>query len=331
MPDSSTHRPGGMSALSSPFPSRPNPMTYQSANEAKANFDNVYTAPTPHAYIATMASKGYEIGEQARPYCTAAAELLRERNGEAWPVQMLDVGCSYGVGSAFIKYGCSFDEMVAFYAARAPKEYQEACDAMRMWLNVVPQVCDVRAVGLDSSAPAIRFGVEAGLLDGGIDRDFEQEGAVPTEEERAWFRSCNLMISTGAIGYVSERTLGVVLRDLGQDYPGDWGPFGVVTILRMFDNEPIVNVFEDNGYRFGPVPGVRLPQRRFESDREREKVLSVLHDRGLDTREWEDDGRHYADLYVAAPPPQFELLLEHMQKTHTVREAEAEVGGYIQR
>ena len=91
---------------------------YETANDAKASFDDVYTAPTPHGYIAAMAKNGYQIGEQARPYCVAAANLLRARNGDAWPVQMLDVGCSYGIGSAFVKYKCSFDEMVAFFATR---------------------------------------------------------------------------------------------------------------------------------------------------------------------------------------------------------------------
>ena len=145
-------------------------MSYDAENQAKASFDNVYTAPTPHAYIAAMARNGYEIGEQARPYCTAAAELLRQRNRDAWPVQMLDVGCSYGMGAAFVRFGCSFDEMVAFFSSRAPKERHAACEAMRMWLNVTPPVCDVRTVGLDSSEPAIRFAVDAGLLDGGLAR-----------------------------------------------------------------------------------------------------------------------------------------------------------------
>ena len=87
--------------------------TYGEGNEAKAGFDDVYTAPTPHAYIASMARHEYEIGEQARPYCVAAAELLREKTADAWPVQMLDLGCSYGIGAAFVRYGCSFDEFVS--------------------------------------------------------------------------------------------------------------------------------------------------------------------------------------------------------------------------
>lgn len=305
-------------------------MTYDTANDAKATFDDVYEALTPHAYIAAMATNGYEIGEQARPYCVAAAELLRERNPGPWPVQMLDVGCSYGIGSAFVKYGCSFDEMVAFFASRAPHEYRAACDATRAWLNIVPPTCDVRAVGLDSSAPAIRFAVDSGLLDGGLARNFEEPGAVPSDEDTAWIRSCNLLISTGAIGYVTDRTLGAVLAHLGKDYPGDSGPFAVVTILRMFDVAPIEAAFQERGLSFGPVPGVRLPQRRFTDAEERQKVLSVLHDRAIDTRDWEEQGRHFADLYLAAPPHKFGVLLERMRETHA-RGRETEVAGYIRR
>jgi len=306
-------------------------MSYDDANQAKASFDDVYDAPTPHAYIISMSRHGYEIGEQARPYCTAAAELLRDRNGDAWPVQMLDIGCSYGIGSAFVKYGCSFDEMVAFFSTRAPREYHACCEATRMWLNITPPVCDVRGVGLDRSSNAIRFAVEAGLLDGGIAKDFEDEAIAPQSEDRSWFRSCNLLISTGAIGYVTDRTLDFVLQDLGRDHPSDFGPLAVTTILRLFELEPIREVFERNGFRFGTVPGALLPQRRFVDDAERQGILDVLHGRGVDTRGLEDEGRQFAQLCIAAPKPMYPALLERMNATHEQRRHPELVHGYIQR
>ena len=313
------------------LPKRNNEMTFETANEAKAAFDDVYTAETPHAYIASMAKVGYQIGEQARPYCTGAAELLRESNGETLPVQMLDVGCSYGMGSAFVKYGCSFDEMVAFFASRAPTEYVAACEATRMWLHVTPPACDVRCVGLDSSAPAIRFALDADLLDGGLAKDFEDSKTSPTPEDRAWFRSCNLMISTGAIGYVTEKTLDVVLRDLGRDNPAPVGPFAILTILRMFEHAAIKDVFGKHGFRFGVVPDVRLPQRRFVDDAEQQKVLALLHQKGIDTYGWEDQGKQFADLYIAARPENFDALFERMR---SIRSAVANGSGatsYIRR
>lgn len=306
-------------------------MDYEKQNEAKADFDDAYLAETPHRYIEQMARHGYQIGEQARPFCAAAADLLREKNGEAWPVQMLDIGCSYGIGSAFIRFGCSFDEIVAFFSSRAPHDYRAACEAMRTWLNVTPPACDVRCVGLDSSAPAIRYAVEAGLLDGGIARSFEEDAAQPTDEEIAWFRSCNLLICTGAIGYITEKTLDIVLMHLGRDYPAEFGPFVVVTILRMFDAAPIAESFERNGFQFERVPETRLPQRRFTDDEERSGVLAALAERGIDTTGWEDQGKHYADLFIAAPPEQSGLLLEQMIRTRNEVEGQEASPGYIRR
>jgi carnitine O-acetyltransferase len=244
---------------------------------------------------------------------------------------MLDVGCSYGLGSAFVKYGCSFDEMVAFFSSRAPTQYHAACETMRMWLNIAPPACDVRCVGLDSSEPAIRFAVDAGLLDGGIARNFENDEVTPTEGELAWFRSCNLMISTGAIGYVTEKTLDVILIHIGKDNPGEFGPFSVVTILRMFDPSPIGDVFEKYGYKFGAVPGVRLPQRTFVDQEERHKVISLLKEREIDTSGLEDRGKLYAGLFIASPPDQFPALQKWMITTHSACVRESEKIGYIRR
>ena len=293
-------------------------MTYETENNANACFDDVYTAPTPHAYIAMMAKNGYEIGEQARPYCLAAAELLKDHTEDAWPVQMLDIGCSYGMGSAFVKYGCSFDEMVAFFATRVPQDPRSACDAMRAWLNVTPTPYDVRCVGLDSSKPAIRFAMRAGLLDGGIARDFENPEITPNAEERSWLRSCNLLISTGAIGYVTDRTMAHVVRHAGKGHPSEFGPLAVLTILRMFDATPIRDVFEKHDFRFEKVPEVMLEQRRFRDESERTSVLKILHDKSIDTREWEEQGKQFAELFIAAKPHHFPELLEKMNETYSM-------------
>lgn len=292
-------------------------LKFAAENKAKTSFDDVYTAPTPHHYIAMMARNGYEIGEQARPYCNAAVELLNEHSPAAWPVQMLDIGCSYGMGSSFVKHGCSFDEMVAFFSTRAPEEYGAACQAVRNWINATTVNHDLRCVGLDSSVPAIKFALESGLLDGAITSDLEDSKTIPTEEERAWLGSCNFVMSTGAIGYVTERTMEKVLHDLGSSHPSNFGPIGVFTVLRLFEVEQIRKAFEDAGYVFEKVPNIMLPQRKFTDKREQAEVLKVLHDRRIDTSKWEDLGKQYAELFICAKPEHFDAVLQKMQETHS--------------
>ena len=303
---------------------------YTTENKAKADFDSVYLAKTPHSYIATMAENGYEIGERARPFCCAAVSLLQEKNGDAWPTQLLDIGCSYGIGSAFVKYNCTFDELVAFFSSRAPTDYTAVCEATRQWINVTAPEYEVRCVGLDSSEPAIRFAVDAGLLDGGLARDFENN-SEPDKDDKDWFCGCNMLMSTGAIGYITERTLDVVLNDLGKSHSGSFGPIAVMTILRMFDSEPIRKCFEKHGFSFRRIPDVRLPQRNFASEEERIKVSKVLHDRKINTLEWEDVGKIYADLYVAASPDEIGILQSRMVQINNERPSKEQMSSYIKR
>ena len=56
-----------------------------------------------------------------------------------------------------------------------------------------------------------------------------------------------------------------------------------------------------------------MRQRRFSDDGEKQKTLSLLHDRGVDTGMYEDDGYFYADFYVASPK-KLESQLVHVSK-----------------
>lgn len=279
---------------------------FERENDAKADFSDIYTAPTPHEYLGEMANLGYQIGEQAKPYLTAAADFLRDRDECDEPVQMLDIGCSYGVAAALVKYGCSIEELLAFFDTRAPKERTPCVHSTARWLQAVPPRHDMRVVGLDSSAPAISFGTAAGLLDAGIACDLEHSDASLTTAERRVIRESNLLVSTGAVGYVTERTFSHLLADLGQDHEGSFGPTAVLTVLRMFDVDPISRCFDEAGLRFEPLPGVLLPQRAFASEREKHEILTILHEKGIDTEGAESDGVLFAEVWLAAQPEGFD-------------------------
>ncbi len=269
-------------------------------NQAKADFHDIYTAPTPHAYLSEMASLGYQIGEQAKPYLNAACSFLQKRNGPESTVGMLDLGCSYGVASALVKYGCSLEELLSFFDGRAPSGREECVRATERWLHAVEPSLDIDVVGLDASAPAIRFGESSGLLDDGISENLEETTHAPTDDSAAKIRRSNLLVSTGAIGYVTERTFAKLLPELGRDHEGPAGPIAVLTVLRMFDMEPIARCFEEADMQIEPLPGVLLPQRAFASEKEKNDILSFLRDRNVDTAGAEDEGVLFAELWFAA-------------------------------
>lgn len=279
---------------------------FRRQNHAKADFSKIYNAPTPHASLREMATLGYQIGEQAKPYLSAAAEFLRARNGSETPVQMLDLGCSYGVASALVKYGCSLGELLAFFDNRAPEARRECVQSTKRWLEAVPPQQEMGVVGFDSSESAIAFGQATGLLDAGIAHDLEQPGVSATPAERQIVRDSNLLVSTGAVGYITERTFSPVLAELGKDHPGAFGPAAVLTVLRMFDIAPIERCFANAGLEFAPLPGVLLPQRAFADDKEKNEIISILSDRDIDTEGAESDGVLFAEVWLAAPPQGFD-------------------------
>jgi len=294
---------------------RPNElMSYQIANEIKESFTDVYNARTPHAYFAEMGRLGYEIGERAKPYFQQAIRWMRERPEAESDVQVLDLGCSYGIGSALVKFDFTFDELAGFFARRAPRDYGACVDATRSKLADTRPAHRVRCIGADASQEAIRFARDARLLDGGLNRNLEEEPSLDGREV-ALVRRSNLLISTGAIGYVGPRTLSTLLAELGKDSPLERGPCAVITILRMFDPAPVTRTFERFGFRLERVSEVCLPQRRFGNDEELQQTLDLLDARGVNADGWESTGRLYADLFAATRPGELRAFIRKLEAT----------------
>lgn len=297
-------------------------MSYESANEIKSCFEDIYEAPTPHAYFNEMQRLGYEIGEQAKPFFKAAAELLHRQLGPGRTVRLLDLGCSYGVGAALSKSDFSFSDLAEFFSERASKGYDECVEETRELLSAAQTQPWLECAGADASREAIRFATKAGLIEAGIARNLE-EGDRLDSDDTAILKQSNLLTSTGAIGYVGEKTLTPFLELLGKGLNLSHGPYAVVTILRMFDPRPIAHTFAESGYGFVRVPGTRLRQRAFDGDREFEETLELLQARGVKTEGWETEGYLYADLFAAAPEKDLDALvgcLKHVN--HELRSME---------
>jgi carnitine O-acetyltransferase len=296
-------------------------MDYKSENEVKASFGEVYHANTPHAYFKEMRRLHYEIGERAKPYFSAAAELLRRQLGLVKKLRVLDLGCSYGVGAALLKYDFTFAELADFFAQQAPRDYEECVEETRELVQSNGSQPWVECVGADASREAIRFAADAELIQSGIAKNLEEADEL-TPREAAILRRCHLMTSTGAIGYVGPKTLGPVLSRLGKDLELTHGPYIVVTILRMFDPQAIAEEFARAGYEFVRVPGIRLRQRHFDGAQELRETVGLLEERGIDPEGWETEGHLYADLFAGAPESDLANLIRCLQHVHVELHAE---------
>ncbi|MEU1547791.1 class I SAM-dependent methyltransferase [Nocardia sp. NPDC005745] len=259
----------------------------------KASFDDIYDRPDPRAYYARMSDLDYRIPELAKPFFQQQIREFRASARVAVPT-VLDIGCSYGVNAALLRFDTTIGELAEHYAVA---DIDRAGLIRRDLARVAARAAtdDVRFLGMDASHPALDYAREAGLLHDVVHADLES--GEPTDEQRALLATADLVVSTGCIGYVTEKTL----TRVATAHPRR-RPWMAHFVLRMFDFAPIEAELAALGYRTEQAPGL-YEQRRFASPAEQAQVLNTLSANGIDTTGREDQGWLYANLYVSRPLP----------------------------
>lgn len=267
----------------------------------KVTLDHIYNGPDPRAYFRELRKLDYCVPQQAKPYFAKLVEEYRETTGVAVP-KVLDIGCSYGVNAALLKYDVTMDALYARYcdehlAGGEPGAGEETPAALlardRKLARSHRPARPLRFVGLDTSGSALAYALEAGFLDDIVHADLEE--TEPSARQRAQFAGTDLVISTGCVGYVTERTLTRIVRSAGGRRP--WMAHFV---LRMFPFGPVERALEELGYSTVCVDDV-FRQRRFASAREQTQVLQTMEDAGVDAEGLEADGWLHARLYLSRP------------------------------
>jgi carnitine O-acetyltransferase len=208
---------------------------------------------------------------------------------------VLDVGCSYGINAALYRCDTTMDALDEHYADPDAAGLDRAGMVERdlAFVRSRGRAHDVRFVGLDVSAPALEYAHAAGFLDEVVCADLERDD--PTEQQSAVLAQADLVVSTGCIGYVTERT---IARIVGR--PGGTLPSMAHFVLRMFSYEPVAESLAGLGYETVGVTGV-FKQRRFASALEQEQILDALRAAGVEPHELETEGWLCAQLYLSHP------------------------------
>ncbi|WP_330319944.1 class I SAM-dependent methyltransferase [Streptomyces clavifer] len=258
----------------------------------KVSLDHIYTAPDPRTYFQVLRPLGYCVPQQAKPYFEKLVKEYRESEQVEVP-KILDIGCSYGINAALLKYDATMDELYARYGDAALLTRSELLARDRRLSRSRRPAQRLRFTGLDASTSALDYAREAGFLDDTVHADLETDD--PTPDQRARLAGTDLVISTGCIGYVTERTLTRVVHAQGERRP--WMAHFV---LRMFPFGPVEDALTGLGYRTVLVDDV-FKQRRFADPQEKALVLERMAAAGVDARGREEEGWMYAQLYVSRP------------------------------
>jgi predicted TPR repeat methyltransferase len=258
----------------------------------KVSLDHIYTQPDPRAYFASLRGLDYRIPELAKPHFARLIEQVRT-GSPTGGVTVVDVGCGYGVNAALLRCDCTMDYLYEHYGTMGPDAPREVVVARDHELLRSRVVADPTTfVGLDVSAAALCYAEEAGFIDVAIRADLERDD--PTDDQRAMLGSADLVVSTGCLGYVTERTLVRIADACAAP------PVMAHTVLRIYSFEPSIKALADLGYATTTVDGY-LRQRRFVSPEEQSLVLDTLAEAGVDPTGLESEGWLYAQLFISRP------------------------------
>lgn len=270
-------------------------VVFEELNEAKANMDGIYDQPDPRAYCRELRKLDYEIPGAAKPIIQQLIKHLQRTSDE--PVHLLDVGSSYGINAALLKYDLSLPELYAHWGQKILQDVapEEIVENDRGFFNELEAAEDIEVIGLDVAENAVTFGTEVGLLSEGVSINLETE-PLPAATARE-LASVDLVMSTGCVGYVTEKTFEKLIPAVS---PGRQ-PWLANFVLRMFPFEPIAESLSDQGYVTEKLEGQTFVQRSFAYPEEQQQVLSQLHERGIDTAGKEEEGHYLAEFYLSRP------------------------------
>jgi SAM-dependent methyltransferase len=269
---------------------------YSSLNEIKADFNAIYDNQDPREYFQILGQLDYIIPHLAQPIfeqlILARAELQRE------PVTVLDLGCSYGVNGALMRYAIDYEALRERYTAPALQTLssEELLELDRAFYRSWPRKPRVRVIGLDVSANAVRYAEQSGAIDLGFALDLERSD--PDPRAAAALAGVDLIVSTGCVGYVTSKTFERLGRLARHGRPAWVASF----VLRMFPYSDIATTLAGQGLETERFQGATFVQRRFVGVDEMQSTIQAVVARGIDTRGCEEEGLFHADLFLSRPP-----------------------------
>ncbi len=268
---------------------------FDAINEAKANMDYIYDEPDPRAYFRELRKLNYSIPGAAKPVFKRLISALRRCRQE--PLCVLDIGCSYGVNAALLKHDLSLSELYQHWnqdrlASATPGEVVKYD---QRFFGHLEEPENIEMIGLDQAENAIGFAEEVGLIDDGIAIDLETEFLPePVKEDLA---SVDLVMSTGCVGYVTEKTFDNLLPAITQGK----SPWLANFVLRMFPFDVIAQTLDRWGYVTEKLEDTTFVQREFATQEEQAQVLEQLCEIGVDPTDMEDQGHLLAEFYLSRP------------------------------
>ncbi len=264
--------------------------------KVKKDFTDIYTQDSPCGYLKEMNRLKYFISDSTKPLYNSIIGQLEETLSR--PINILDLGSSYGINSSLIKYKLTMSELSDFFldgsepTKKEIKQFYEKCNSND----------NINFYQIDISEEALKFSEEMNLCERGINIDLEDEKLNLLEP----LPKIDMVIATGCVGYIGYKAFLNLLKVIKNRQSNSneseteyVPPIFAFSVLRMFDMKDIEEVFKIYGYSIVKSDIEPIRQRSFSDPKEEAQTILLLHSMGINTKNYEDDGNFYADFYIA--------------------------------
>lgn len=269
--------------------------SFAEINADKFNLDRYYEAHDPRSYYGGLSELDYIIPQVANPIFQQLVAARHALTGGV--VKVLDLGASYGINGALLKYPITWDMLLNRYqiAHATSLSSEELKSFDHHYYKAWPHRPGIEVLAQDISEPALKFAQESGSIDRGFAINLEDDD--PDSEMRKALADVDLVISTGSVGYITEHTFDRIMRCISHDR----SPWVASFVLRMFPYGNIAETLLQHGLETEKFEGATFIQRRFANEKEMKAVIDKLHEAGIATVGQEDLGYLHAELFVSRP------------------------------
>jgi hypothetical protein len=255
----------------------------------QATLGGISARPALTAFFERLSTLDYRVPAYSAALLRAVLSALSDQDNV-----IVDVCSSYGVNAALINHAVTLSGLYAHYCGdrrqTAPEQWA-AQDAG--FFSAVRRPDAVPIFGVDASAAAIKYGVDAGLLVGGTTSDLERERPGP--HASVWLSRSTLISACNRVGYIGSRTFITLVGAAARP------PVIAGFLLRWRDVRPIAQSLTVAGYEFRADYRSVYPHRRFASIIDQRAAVAGLKRMGLAETVVELNGYHGAVPFVAFP------------------------------
>ena len=278
----------------------------------KKDFTDIYRQKFPDDYLEEMRRLQYRIPNSTKSFYMSLAEQLYKKLSR--PINILDIGSSYGINAALMKHDLEMSDLDDFFLTEENTNVEQT----KQFFEKLPSKDYLKFYQIDISDPALQFSEEVKLCTKGICVNLETE-SLPIKE----LPSFDMIIATGCIGYIGYKAFSN-LFELIKKQQTKYSqteidkPIFAFSVLRIFDMEKIQQTFDDFGYSLVKTDLGPIRQRQFSDSDEKSQTVSLLHEKGIDPKDFEDDGHFYAHFYIASPKKLENQLISMSKKMKKV-------------